>query len=508
MNRYLCANFLSMHKRVPIYNIFLLIIITGFIFSSTSCQKKEEVSTEPSYKLSFSTDTIIFDTIFTTIGSVSKYLKVYNPNDSKVNISDIRLAYGNQSQYQIIVDGYTGVSVQDIEISSNDSLFIIVKVNVDPTNENSPLIISDSITFLTNGNLQDVNLVAWGQDAHFIVGDSEIAGLSYKYKIVAGAGETVYWEDDKPYVVYGWAVVDSAGQLNIGPGVNVHFHQNSGLWVYKDGNIQVNGELDSVVTFQGDRLDYEFRDLPGQWDRIWINEGSENNVFNYAVIKNGFIGLQAETLESSTGNLLVLNNTRIENMSRWGLFTMFYNVYSTNSVYANCAENTLFLSIGGLYDFRQCTFANYWNATTRQDPSFTLSNHLIVYDAEGNQILKQGELDAYFGNCIVYGNVDEELLFAYEEGTDLLYKFDHCILKTEMELDDENYFENCFKNVDPIFVDYTQNNYRLDSLSGAIDSGSMSIIEESTFNIEFDLDENSRIDDAAPDLGAFEFIPE
>ncbi len=88
--------------------------------------------------------------------------------------------------------------------------------------------------------------------------------------------------------------------------------------------------------------------------------------FNYALIKNGFIGLQAETLESGTGNVLILNNTRIENMSRWGLFTMFYNVYSTNSVFANCAENTLFLTIGGECDFRHCTFANYWNSSIRQ----------------------------------------------------------------------------------------------------------------------------------------------
>ncbi len=512
MNRYLCANFQSMHIRVPLYNLVLLLIIVGLMLVSTACQKKDEISTEPSYKLSFSTDTIIFDTVFTTIGSVSQYLKVYNPNDSKVNISDIRLAEGNQSQYQIIVDGYTGTSVQDVELSSKDSLFVIVKVNVDPTNVNNPFIISDSILFSTNGNLQDVNLVAWGQDAHFIVGDSELAGLNYKYKIVAGEGETIYWEDDKPYVVYGWAVVDSAGQLNIGPGVDVHFHQNSGLWVYKGGNIQVNGEIDSVVTFQGDRLDYQFRDLPGQWDRIWINEGSEDNVFNYAVIKNGFIGLQAETLESSTGNYLILNNTRIENMSRWGLFTMFYNVYSTNSIYANCAENTLFLSVGGEYDFRHCTFANYWNTTNRQEPSFTLSNHIIVYDANGQPILKQGDLNAYFGNSIIYGNLDEELLFAYEEGTDFIYEFDHCIVKTEMEAGDENYFEdsfvNCFKNVDPNFVDYTENNYRLDTLSGAIDSGSIMVVDESVIDIKFDLDGFLRIEDTAPDLGAYEFIPE
>ncbi len=136
------------------------------------------------------------------------------------------------------------------------------------------MIISDSIVFETNGNIQDVDLAAWGQDAHFFVGNKKIEGLSYPYIIVANEGETVTWEDDKPYVIYGWAVVDSTGILNIGPGCNIHFHQNSGLWVYRGGSIHVNGELDSVVTFQGDRLEMEYRDLPGQWDRIWINESS------------------------------------------------------------------------------------------------------------------------------------------------------------------------------------------------------------------------------------------
>ncbi|MCD4790208.1 MAG: hypothetical protein K8R37_09435, partial [Bacteroidales bacterium] len=331
-------------KLIPYTFISFLII---FIFFS-SCKKEDDVSTNPSCKLEFSTDTIIFDTVFATVGSTTRYLKVYNRNDSKVKISGIFLANGINSQYKINIDGVPAVSISDIELAKDDSLYIFVKVTVDPTNQNSPLIISDSIIFETNGNLQDVDLVAWGQDAHYFVGNKHLEGLSYPYIIVAGENETVTWEDDKPYVIYNWAVVDSAGVLNIGPGVNIHFHQNSGLWVYRGGSIRVNGEKDSVVTFQGDRLEYEFRDLPGQWDRIWINEGSVDNEFNYAVIKNGFIGIQAETLipEETMNSFLIINNTIIKNMSRWGLFTIAYRVISANSVFANCAENTLFISTG------------------------------------------------------------------------------------------------------------------------------------------------------------------
>ncbi len=201
----------------------ILLILISLIFFS--CKKDEVISTEPSYKLAFSTDTVLFDTIFTTVGSTTKTLKVFNNNDQKINISHIQLAEGNQSQYQLNVDGTPAVSLSNIEIPANDSIFIFIRVTVDPNDMNTPYIVSDSIVFETNGNIQDVDLAAWGQDAHFIVGDQEITGLSSKYKIIVEEGETVNWEDDKPYVVYGWAVVDSTGILNIGPGCNIHFHQ-------------------------------------------------------------------------------------------------------------------------------------------------------------------------------------------------------------------------------------------------------------------------------------------
>jgi hypothetical protein len=475
---------------------------------TSGCIKDENISSDPSFTLSFSSDTLLFDTIFTTVGSTSKYLKVYNHNEKTVKISRIWLAGGISSQYRINVDGDPSTSVKDIEISNGDSLFIIVKVTVDPTLQNGPLIISDSIVFEINGNVQDVDLAAWGQDAHFFVGNQTIAGLSYPFTIIAEEGESVTWEDDKPYVIYGWGVVDSTAQLHIGPGVDIHFHQNSGLWVYRGGSIHVNGEKDSLVTFQGDRLEYEYQDNPGQWDRIWINEGSVNNEFNYAVIKNGFIGLQAEITNEDMGNALILNNTIIQNMSRWGLFTIAYKVYSTNSVFVNCAENTLFITTGGVYDFRHCTFANYWSGSVRLDPSFTLSNNLIVQGADGGLITLLGNLDAYFGNCIIYGNLEEEIVFSNDETVEFNYTFDHCDLKTQMDISDENLYINCLQNKDPKFIDYSLYNYRPDTLSPVSDVGDIEVINTSQTDVSFDLDENSRTSDQGPDLGAYEFIPD
>jgi hypothetical protein len=511
MIRYLCANF----KRMTAINnrhlngaLFLLIIIT---LAFTSCRKDEELGTSPAYQLSFSTDTVLFDTVFTTIGSTTRILKVYNRNDKRVNISSIRLVGGANSQYQVNVDGAQGVSFSNVEIDANDSLFVFVKVTIDPTNENSPLVVGDILEFVTNGNEQKVELVAWGQDAYFHVGDQYIQGLSYPFSYLAKENVDTLWTNDKPHVIYGWGVVDSAARLTIGPGVNIYFHQNSGLWVYRGGNIIVNGEKDNPITFQGDRLEMEYRDIPGQWDRIWINEGSEDNIINYAVIRNGFIGIQAETLEPDVtlNNTLKITNTVIENMSRWGLFTIASNVTSTNSVFANCAESTLFLSVGGNYDFRHCTFANYWTQSVRQDPSFTVSNNLTVFNAAGEPITLLGNLNARFGNCIVYGFLEEEILLSDDESVDFNYFFDHCLLKTTTDASDPNFYMNCVINEDPNFVDYSENNYRLDTLSAAIDIGSLSVINESEIDLTFDLDSIPRVNiGAGPDAGAYEFIPE
>lgn len=485
-------------------------VLVTMIFSS--CRKDDEIGTSPAYKLSFSADTLIFDTVFATIGSTTRYLKVFNRNDKKVNISRIYLANGENSQYKINIDGIGTSSMNDLEIESGDSIFIFVKVTIDPNNQNSPFIVEDSILFETNGNTQDVDLAAWGQNAHYYVGNKMLEGLSYPYTIIAEENEIVTWEDDKPYIIYGWGVVDSAARLIIGPGVNVYFHQNSGLWIYRGGNLRVNGEKDSLVTFQGDRLETEYQDLPGQWDRIWINEGSDAHIINYAVIKNSFIGIHTEPLVNEQSNLtsaLILNNTIIQSASNWGLYSYAYQIISANTVISNCAAYAACL-VGGAYDFRQCTFANYWTQTVRLDPSvLRLSNTISFQLSDGSVYTLASPLaEAYFGNCILYGNLDEEIDSINDSQYDFNFKFDHCVLKTQLKMNNPEYYYNSLRNIDPKFIDYSVQNYRLDTLSPMIDAGNPDVIINSPLDITFDLDGNPRNQDIAPDLGAYEYKPE
>jgi len=476
---------------------FSIILISGIIILSiiSSCKKDDSFDTSPDLKLEFSSDTIIFDTVFTTIGSITEQIRVYNRNDQNVKISSIKLAGSGNSRYSLNVDGEPGTSFNDVEIRGNDSIYIFARVTIDPNDETLPYIVTDSILFETNGNLQDVDLVAWGQNARFILWDTDRPNLP-KYKIVAGEGVDTTWTSDLPIVIYGYAVVDSTGSLNIDAGTNIYFHSGSGLWIYKGGSLKVNGTLEQPVYFQGDRLEGFYDDLPGQWDRIWINEGAVDNVINYAVIRNGFIGIQAETLQEYMGNQLTISNTIIENMSGAGMLTRYYLVASANCVFANCGQYALALTLGGSYDFRHTTIANYWNYSIRNTESVYLNNYFIT---QNYQVVAY-PFSATFANSIIYGNQLNELAID-DSVAEFIYTFDHCLLKTDLNISNSGNFVECLKNEDPLFVDYLENNYQLDSLSPAKNIGNPDI----SASIPTDIKGKDRTQ--TPDLGAYEWVP-
>jgi len=481
------------------WSLFSCLLPVMIILLMASCQK-DPIDGDPGIKLDFSQDTVFFDTVFTSLGSTTQSFTVHNPSKQKIKISSISLAGGETSFYRMNVDGQPAFEVNDIEIEGEDSMYIFLRVTIDPTDIRSPFVVSDSVVFEINGNQQDVNLVAWGQNANYILADTYIPGYP-KFKIIAHEFEETVWTSDRPYVIYGFAVVDSNGSLRINRGTQIHFHNNSGLWVYKGGNIMVKGTVDAPVVFQGDRLESFYQDLAGQWDRIWINEGSVNNEIDYAIIKNGFIGLQLETLQEQMGNQLLLSNTRIENMTGYGILTRFYNLTAYNDVVTNCASYLAAFTWGGYYDIRQCTFANYWSSSVRVTPSIVLNNY--AKDQDGN--IYPFEFQGYFGNNIFYGRNDEELLYDFDKGAQYSYTFDHCLLQTQLDVSDPSIYNECIINEEPIFVDYLTSNYQLDTLSPLIDKGNPAVITESFFDLHRDIIENTRPTDL-PDIGAYEYL--
>jgi hypothetical protein len=463
-------------------SIFRLILIAlAAVLTISSCRKADKVDTDPSLKLTFSADTVLFDTVFTTVGSVTKRLMVHNYNSGKVVVSSITLAGGSSSVFSLNIDGTPATSLTDVEIPGNDSIYIFVKVTVNPTNQNTPLIITDSILFTTNGNLQKVNLVAWGQDARFYTNENVTGNVS--------------WDSLKPHVIYGYLRVDTGASLTILAGSKLYFHKSSYLAVSHLSSIKVIGTLDHPVRFLGDRLDPFYRDLPGQWDGIALEKGSHDNEINYAIIINGNYGILVDSAANPSVPMLKLDNTIIQNMLGNDLYAYATNILSTNCVLGDCGSAALALDFGGSYDFRQLTIANYWSSSVRFDSALWVSNY--SYDKLGRKIFNP-LTNAYFGNVIVYGQQDDELTLRGDPSVAFNFMFDHCLVKTHKSTSDPSHYNACIVNKDPRFLDIPKFDYRIDSISPAIGKGA-------DMGVLFDINGVSR--GSSPDIGAYQYVP-
>src|ERR1035437_8942278 len=127
---------------IPKKNFFPFIIFVSVIISIGFMACNDEIfSTNPKDKLTFSTDTLAFDTVFTTLGSATSKIMIYNRNNVALKISHLGIAGGKSSPFRINVDGSLNADNQfdNIEIRANDSMYIFVAVTVDPTNTNSPV---------------------------------------------------------------------------------------------------------------------------------------------------------------------------------------------------------------------------------------------------------------------------------------------------------------------------------------------------------------------------------
>lgn len=407
----------------------ILVLFTVLLMVFSSC-KKDKILKDNSAKVSFSDETVLFDTVFTSIGSATRHVRVRNQNNQRINISSIRLKGGTSSQFIVNVDGAKGVSFSDIEIAANDSMYIFIQVNVNPNNLNSPIIVEDELEFVVNGNTQIMKLEAWGQDAYYHHPTNAIKfrdGQYLPYSLISkNPNADTIWKKDKPHVIYGYLVVDSAQKLTIQAGVQIYLNYKAAIWVYRYGQLRVLGQKDKEVVFQSARREKDYADEEGQWDRIWINEGSTQNKIDYAIIKNGVIGIQAERFgnDLSEPARLTITNTKIQNMSLWGMYCVAYSVTAGNNVISNCQEFCLNLSVGGDYKFYHCTFANFWNkAKARENPAVHISNYTKL------QVLP---LVSYFGNCIIDGKRENEINLDIKEDTTFKpsYVFSNCWLKT------------------------------------------------------------------------------
>ncbi len=472
----------------------LLIILLG-------CRKDQWVD-DPSAKLNFSADTVIFDTVFTTVSTVTKRLKVFNPYNQPFKIDKIMLAGGKNSPFRINVDGMPG-DATGVVIDAKDSIYIFIEATIDPVGSNYPLIVEDSILFFHHNSVQQVKLVAWGQDAIYYTPNQYIPGLP-PFRILPC---NTTWSPMKPIVVYGYVVVDSNCVLNILPGTKVYFHSNSGLWVYKGGTINAVGTKDDPIVFRNDRLEHQYDDIPGQWDRIWINESSNDQIFENVQIVNSFIGIQAEPLPFGNdadivpSNTLILKNVKILHTTIAGLYVRNYNVTAGNLLIADNGQHSIVWTGGGTGNFTHTTIANYWNISTRNTVSCYVSNEYT--DIYG---VKKNNFNPIFNvyNSIIWGNLNNELLLENKGQGSVNATINNNVLKTTIDLNAYNSQGNLKNPSGELFKDYTKYDFHLQTNSPAINLGN---IIYTLPDWQKDMDDNDRTTDGQPDAGCYEYQP-
>ncbi|MFA5328978.1 MAG: right-handed parallel beta-helix repeat-containing protein [Prolixibacteraceae bacterium] len=431
----------------------------------------------------------MFDTVFTTLGSTTQHLKIYNPYDQKLLISSIKLAKGEASNFRLNINGVSSNELQNLEIAPLDSMYIFVEVTVDPSGQNLPLVVKDSIEFVTNSNPQDVDLVAWGQDFKLI-----------KREIL----KTTTWTNEKPYLVYNYAYVDSLATLTIEPGTKIYFHKDAGLYV--KGKVIAKGTQENPILLYGDRLEDVYANVPDQWNGVLLYSGSKNNEFENVEIKNANIGLQVGNIEDDGFATVSLNNVKIQNMAYAGVFAMKSDIQASNCLITNCGFYAVALLVGGHYEFNHSTIANYWGGygfKARSTPSLLIQNFLTITKEIPTYTGDLAKAD--FGNCIITGNViDGNELWLNKSSEALFnYKFDRCILQVAdtFKVSNPEHFVNILKGVDPQFIDpYKKYNFELDTLSKAKDAANRTISKL----YPTDLKGRDRLFDNGPDIGALE----
>lgn len=471
----------------PMKRLLFVLVVLATVF--TSCRK--DFSTEPSNgSLTFSSDTIYLDTTFTRIATNTYTLKVYNTSANDITIPSIGLENPN-SFYRLMVDGKRGNSLTNIDLLANDSLFIFVETTIDfgqlaaTTNE---FLYTDRILFDAGSLQQDVDVVTLVKDAVFLYPEKDNSGTVNTIVLTTDNDgnenktegfllddNELVWTKDKPYVIYGYAVVPENKTLEIQAGARIHFHENSGILVSDNANINVKGslstteEMENEVIFEGDKLKDLYSDVSGQWGTIWIKSESINNSFEYTTIKNGTVGIRCE---AKNLNGLNLKNTTIYNHSNYGLLSENGFVNAENCVITDAGVAPVAL-YGGNYNFNHCTIVNYWTASYRQGKAIELYNHLK--DDTPSSLMAQ------ISNCIIYGNSRFELKIAQADSGNLSYNFNHCLMKFDQDTNDDEYkgnplydfsnasiMKNVVTNEDPDFEDTANNKFRIGLDSKAI----------------------------------------
>ena len=481
----------------------IALILMGLLFNSC---RDEPVYSGNNAMISTSMDTLTFDTVFTQIGTTTKFFKIYNEEEATIFIDEISLV-DQTGHFRMNVDGTSGNTAKDVQIAGKDSIYVFVEATVDPDQplDISPFFIEDLVDIKIDESITQVKLIAWGQNANYIPGVNRRSPSGIEV-LPCESGEVI-WDDPKPYVIYGSLFIDDC-ILTLPPGTRIYVHggvaiNNLGIYTsgliyfFDNGVLKSEGTAEEPVTILSDRLEENYQDVAGQWFGI-ILDGSEGNRLDHTTISHSLTGVKVDSAATASFHSCEFSFTGAS-----GIICRAANVYAENCLLHNNGGASIGIELGGNYDFNNCTLVNYNN----QDEALQMANFECLN--MGCSDFYPGALNATFRNCLILGNDSDEIVFADYDPDDpskFIYRMENCFVQVDEFLDEDQYpdfFNNCINclnnpSKDTLFINMNEYDFRLDTMSLPIDAGrNLSFITD-------DIDGNPR-DDGSNDVGCYEF---
>lgn len=488
---------------------FLLCILHLSLFTLWSCDDYDSFTTDRSSTLTFSTDSIVFDTLISTIPSATKTLAVYNRADKGLRISEVWLENGSKSHFRVNIDGQDLTATKarratDFEVRRRDSIIVRAEVTLPESNSDVANKFEDALLFrLENGMEQRVPLIATALNAFFMRGVTIQADTTFT--------------PQRPIVIYDSLIVAPDVTLTLEAGTQLLFHQESGLTVR--GRLIARGTIERPVVFRTDRTDHIFDylpydRLPSRWEGLRFTAESFGNQLQGTDIHGGNYGIICD----STGLddlKLTLVDCRIHNFGGDGLHITDAHCVVSNSEISNTSGHCVRL-LGGSYAFTHCTLAQFSG----------FGDALNI--ANVDQGVYHPLTAATFESCVITGYAEDVVMGLWIDTSELssdeaaaigtvadAFLFDHCFLATEIptEGDYADRFINCVYDDPEAEFNHEKNFTTIDRRAFLYD---FTPLEESPIrgtakmtsrdSLPNDLRGHSRFADEQPDAGAYEFV--
>lgn len=419
----------------------------------------DSFTTSSSDLLTFSCDTLSFDTVFTDVGTPTARLRVYNKAKKSVNISQIRFKKDN-SNFQLNVDGMSGSVFNDVEIRGEDSLYIFVECYIDATQGSEPYLVEDKLQFITNGVEQNIQVEAYGQNVNRL----------RNHRISSDTRFTA----DRPYVIFDSLVVDKGATLTIDPGARILFHDKAEMIVH--GTLDASGDVGKMIHIRGDRLDNVLPDvsydiMSGQWGGIRFTAESYDNKMQYVDMRSSSTGVVVDSCGNIGQRKLLLHNAWLHNSSTTVLSSKYAWVDAFGVCFSEAGGAVVDLT-GGKHFMYNCTFANNYLFSIPSEAILTLDHLFLTDDSPDDDMPMIG----LFANCIIDGIGSPINITDLTNAAVTL----HNVLFS-VNGDNDSNFKNCIWGVDPLFLTVRNDyyfDYHLYADSPAADTGSRDYIND------------------------------